>query len=127
MQVPGTAIMDALVEAAKTRRRPRDVAIFLIQRYTGMRREFVATLRVQHLVPSLQWIGRRAAHTSTDDAGDAATRGTAPAGRRPIGTRSRSFRLRRGPPGDDASRAGSTTHEREGVRPGYPQKPMAVQ
>jgi hypothetical protein len=49
MQVPGTAIMDALVEAAKTRRRPRDVAIFLIQRYTGMRREFVATLRVQHL------------------------------------------------------------------------------
>jgi integrase/recombinase XerC len=48
-QVPGTAIMDALVEAAKTRRRPRDVAIFLILRYTGMRRESVATLRVQHL------------------------------------------------------------------------------
>jgi site-specific recombinase XerD len=41
--------MDALVEAAKRRRRPRDVAIFLILRYTGMRRESVATLRVQHL------------------------------------------------------------------------------
>ena len=37
------------MEAAKTRRRPRDVAIFLILRYTGMRRESVATLRVQHL------------------------------------------------------------------------------
>ena len=48
-QVPGTAIMDALVEAAKARRRPRDVAIFLILRYTGMRRESVATLRVQQL------------------------------------------------------------------------------
>jgi len=48
-QIPGPSIMDALVEAAKTRRRPRDVAIFLILRYTGMRRESVATLRVQHL------------------------------------------------------------------------------
>src|SRR5437899_8351833 len=48
-QVPGSAIMDALVEAAKARRRPRDVAIFLILRYTGMRRESVATLRVQQL------------------------------------------------------------------------------
>jgi integrase/recombinase XerC len=48
-QVPGAAIMDALVEAAKQRRRPRDVAIFLILRYTGMRRESVATLRVRHL------------------------------------------------------------------------------
>ena len=48
-QVPGTTIMDALVEAAKSRRRPRDVAIFLILRYTGMRRESVATLRVQNL------------------------------------------------------------------------------
>lgn len=47
-QVPGPSIM-ALVEAAKTRRRPRDVAIFLIFRYTGMRRESVATLRVRHL------------------------------------------------------------------------------
>jgi Phage integrase, N-terminal SAM-like domain len=34
-QVPGSSIMDALVEAAKQRRRPRDVAIFLILRYTG--------------------------------------------------------------------------------------------
>ncbi len=41
--------MDALVGAAKARRRPRDVAIFLILRYTGMRRESVATLRVHHL------------------------------------------------------------------------------
>src|SRR5437016_12944978 len=48
-QVPGPSIMDALVEAAKKRRRPRDVGIFLILRYTGMRRESVATLRVQHL------------------------------------------------------------------------------
>ncbi|MGH7312379.1 MAG: hypothetical protein ACREJV_04335 [Candidatus Rokuibacteriota bacterium] len=47
-QVPGTAIMDALVEAAKARR-PRDVAIFLILRYAAMRRESVATLRVHHL------------------------------------------------------------------------------
>src|SRR5262249_13898063 len=48
-QVPGAPIMDALVEAAKARHRPRDVAIFLILRYTGMRRESVATLRVYHL------------------------------------------------------------------------------
>ena len=48
-QIPGSSIMDALVEAAKARRRPRDVAIFLILRYTGMRRESVATLRVHHL------------------------------------------------------------------------------
>jgi site-specific recombinase XerD len=43
--------MDALVEAAKSRRRPRDLAIFLILRYTGMRRESVAQLRVRHLDP----------------------------------------------------------------------------
>jgi integrase/recombinase XerC len=48
-QVPGPALMDALVEAAKQRKRPRDVAIFLILRYTGMRRESVATLQVRHL------------------------------------------------------------------------------
>src|SRR5262245_57650138 len=30
------------------------------------------------------------------------------------------FRPRRGPPGDDALRAGSTTHECEGVLPAYP-------
>jgi site-specific recombinase XerC len=41
-QIPGSSIMDALVEAAKKRRRPRDVAMFLIMRYTGMRRESVA-------------------------------------------------------------------------------------
>jgi integrase/recombinase XerC len=48
-QIPGPPIMDALVEAAKARRRPRDVAIFLILRYTGMRRESVATLSIHHL------------------------------------------------------------------------------
>ena len=48
-QVPGPAIMDALVETAKQRQRPRDVAIFLILRYSGMRRESVATLQVRHL------------------------------------------------------------------------------
>ncbi len=48
-QVPGLSIMDALVKAAKTRRRPRDVAIFLILRYTGMRRESVATLALSHI------------------------------------------------------------------------------
>ena len=50
-QVPGSAIMDALLTAAKERRRPRDLAIFLILRYTGMRRESVATLRVRNLAP----------------------------------------------------------------------------
>jgi integrase/recombinase XerC len=48
-QVPGPAIMDALVQAARQRDRPRDVALFLILRYTGMRRESVATLQVRHL------------------------------------------------------------------------------
>ena len=48
-QVPGSAIMDALVEAAKARRRPRDVAIFSILRFSGNRRESVATLQVRHL------------------------------------------------------------------------------
>ena len=48
-QVPGGQLMDALVEAAKQRRRPRDVAVFLILRYSGMRRESVATLRVGQL------------------------------------------------------------------------------
>jgi site-specific recombinase XerD len=58
-QVPGPEIMDALVEAAKARRRPRDVAVFLIMRYSGMRRESVATLRVRHLDSS--W-GLRGVH-----------------------------------------------------------------
>jgi site-specific recombinase XerC len=34
-QVPGSAIMDALVKAAQQRRRPRDLAIFLILRYSA--------------------------------------------------------------------------------------------
>lgn len=48
-QVPTPSLMDALIETAKRRQRPRDVAIFLILRYTGMRRESVATLHVRHL------------------------------------------------------------------------------
>lgn len=48
-QVPGSGIMDALIDAAKQRHRMRDLAIFLILRYTGMRRESVATLRVRNL------------------------------------------------------------------------------
>ena len=48
-QVPGSAIMDALVKTAQQRQRPRDLAIFLILRYSGMRRESVATLRVRNL------------------------------------------------------------------------------
>ena len=48
-QVPGTELMDGLIAAAKARKRPRDIAIFLIIRYTGMRRESVASLRVRHL------------------------------------------------------------------------------
>jgi site-specific recombinase XerD len=48
-QVPGAAIMDALIEAAKQRKRMRDLAIFLILRYTGMRRESVATLRIRNI------------------------------------------------------------------------------
>jgi len=41
--------MDALVKAAQQRQRPRDLAVFLILRYSGMRRESVATLRVRNL------------------------------------------------------------------------------
>ena len=41
--------MDALIEAARKRQRPRDVAIFLIMRFTGMRRASVATLQARHL------------------------------------------------------------------------------
>jgi len=33
-QVPVGALMDALIAAAKERKRPRDIAIFLILRYT---------------------------------------------------------------------------------------------
>ena len=46
---PAPAIMDALIQAARARRRPRDLAIFLILRYTGMRHDSVATLRVRHI------------------------------------------------------------------------------
>ena len=48
-QVPSPGLMDALIEAARKRQRPRDVAIFLILRFTGMRRESVATLQARHL------------------------------------------------------------------------------
>jgi integrase/recombinase XerC len=48
-QVPGAAIMDALIKTARDRQRPRDVALFLILRYSGMRRESVVTLRVRNL------------------------------------------------------------------------------
>jgi integrase/recombinase XerC len=48
-QVPGAELMDALIGAAKQRKRPRDMALFLILRYTGMRRESVASLRIRHL------------------------------------------------------------------------------
>ena len=47
--VPGPGIMDALVQAAKDRGHTRDVAIFLLMRYTGMRRGSVATLRLGQL------------------------------------------------------------------------------
>lgn len=48
-QVPSGALMDALIEAAQQRQRPRDLSIFLVVRYSGMRRESVATLRIRHL------------------------------------------------------------------------------
>jgi integrase/recombinase XerC len=48
-QIPTPRLMDALIEAARSRQRPRDVAMFLILRYTGMRRQSVATLQVKHL------------------------------------------------------------------------------
>ena len=47
--VPESTLMDALVAAARRRGRPRDIAMFLILRYTGMRRDSVATLMVKHL------------------------------------------------------------------------------
>jgi site-specific recombinase XerD len=49
---PGCAtapVMDALVRAAQARGRVRDVAIFALLRFTGMRRESVAMLRVNQL------------------------------------------------------------------------------
>src|SRR5262249_4017371 len=47
--VPGPGIMDALIQAARQRGRPRDLAIFLLMRFTGMRRGSVAGLRVRNL------------------------------------------------------------------------------
>jgi site-specific recombinase XerD len=58
--VPGPGIMDALVQAAKDRGHKRDVAIFLLLRYTGMRRGSVATLRLGQL--DAEW-GLRAVQT----------------------------------------------------------------
>jgi integrase/recombinase XerC len=65
--VPGPAIMDQLVQAAKARRRPRDLAIFLLLRYTGMRRAEVADLRVHHLYPDWGLRGVRAKGRKTRD------------------------------------------------------------
>ena len=48
-QVPGPEIMDRLLKVARARRRPRDLAAFLILRYSGMRRESVAKLCVRNL------------------------------------------------------------------------------
>ena len=48
-QVPGSAIMDELIRAARRRQRPRDLAIFTVMRYTGMRRGSAARLCVRNL------------------------------------------------------------------------------
>jgi len=48
-QVPGPEIMDRLVQAARNRRRPRDLAVFLVLRFSGMRRGSVARLCVRNL------------------------------------------------------------------------------
>jgi integrase/recombinase XerC len=50
-QVPGSDLMDRLIQAAREGGHPRDVVIFLILRFTGMRRESVATLRIRNLYP----------------------------------------------------------------------------
>ncbi len=47
--VPSASTMDALIEAAQQRGRRRDVAVFLLLRFTGMRRGSIATLRVGQL------------------------------------------------------------------------------
>ncbi len=44
--------MDALVRAARDRGRRRDVVIFLVLRYSGMRRESVASLKRRNLDPT---------------------------------------------------------------------------
>jgi integrase/recombinase XerC len=48
-QVPGPQIMDQLVKVARERRRPRDLALILILRFTDMRRQSVAELCVRNL------------------------------------------------------------------------------
>jgi integrase/recombinase XerC len=48
-QVPGSEIMDRLIRAARERKRPRDLAIFVILRYTGLRRGSCAGLCVRNL------------------------------------------------------------------------------
>jgi site-specific recombinase XerD len=48
-QVPGPEIMDQLVKVARERRRPRDLGLLMILRFTGMRRESVARLCVRNL------------------------------------------------------------------------------
>jgi site-specific recombinase XerD len=48
-QVPGPEIMDRLVRAARDRKRARDLALFLILRFSGMRRGSVARLCVRSL------------------------------------------------------------------------------
>lgn len=48
-QVPGSPIMDALIKAALQRQRPRDVAVFLIMRFSAGRRGSVAALKVRNL------------------------------------------------------------------------------
>jgi len=47
--VPSTALMNALIGKVRERGSSRDAAIFLLLRFTGMRRESVATLRVGQL------------------------------------------------------------------------------
>ncbi len=76
-QVPGAELMDALITAAKRRKRPRDIAIFLILRYTGMRRESVASLRLRHL--DHDWGLRGCLHQGRED-----PRHPAPLGRHEI-------------------------------------------
>jgi site-specific recombinase XerD len=49
--VPAPSLMDALVAEARRGGRPRDLAIFLILRFTGMRRGSIASLRLRHVDP----------------------------------------------------------------------------
>jgi integrase/recombinase XerC len=65
--VPGPAIMDNLIDAAKQRGRPRDVAMFLLMRFTGMRRGSVASLRIRHLDPEWGLRGVRVKGGKTQD------------------------------------------------------------